>query len=302
MNRREVITILSAAVSWPFEARAQERVKIARIGFLGLTPISGSASRIEAFRAGLRALGYVEGNNIIIDFRWARSVDELPNLAAELVGMNVDVIFASSSILVAPARQATKTIPIVFASHADPVGVGHVASLARPGGNVTGLSMLLTELTVKQLEISKEAMPAAKRIGVLWNPGTPSHSGALKALAAAGEGLAIHLQMVPLHRVEEFDAAFAAMIGERLDCFLVIWIAGSRHDDRNGCRHILGGERRRRPPGYDQINVAADQLRCEVRETLSASIGRAIFDDQISPFNIAQFTQTLAQGVVVGRV
>ncbi len=223
MRRREFITLLGgAAAAWPLAVRAQEGAKIARVGFLGLTPISGSASRIEAFRAGLRALGYVEGKNIIIDFRWAKSVDELPKLAAELVGMNVDVIFASSSILVAPARQATKTIPIVFASHADPVGVGHVASLARPGGNVSGLSMLLTELTVKQLEISKEAMPAAKRIGVLWNPGTPSHSGALKALAAAGEGLAIHLQMVPLHRVEEFDAAFATMIGERLDCFLVI--------------------------------------------------------------------------------
>jgi putative ABC transport system substrate-binding protein len=223
IRRRDLITLLGgAAASWPLAARGQQGRKVVRIGFLGLAPVSGSASRIGAFRAGLRDLGYVEGDNIVIDFRWAKSVDELPKLAAELVGLNVDVILASSSILVEPARQATKTIPIVFASHADPVGVGHVASLARPGGNITGLSMLLTELTVKQLEISREAMPGATRIGVLWNPATPSHTVALRALAAAGKQLGTELQMVPVRAVEEFDPAFAAMTGERVDCFLVL--------------------------------------------------------------------------------
>ena len=143
-------------MAWPLALRAQQVRKVARIGLLGLLPVSGSASRVEAFRAGLRDLGYIEGNNLVIEFRWAERPDELPKLAADLVGMNVDVIFAPSSIQVEPARQATKTIPIVFAAHADPVGLGHVASLARPGGNVTGLSMMLTEWHVRhRVEVRK---------------------------------------------------------------------------------------------------------------------------------------------------
>src|SRR3974390_1862269 len=147
---------------------------------------------------------------------WNRPED-LPKCAAALVDMNVDVIFASSSIFVEAARQATKTIPIVFANHADPVGLGHVASLARPSGNITGLSMMLTELTGKQLEIAKEAMPHARQIGVLWNPPTPSHTLALEALKAHGESLGVELQMVPLRTVEEFDSAFAKMVGDGAD-------------------------------------------------------------------------------------
>jgi putative tryptophan/tyrosine transport system substrate-binding protein len=222
VKRREFVTVLGGAAAWPFAVRAQEKGKTARIGFLGLLPISGWASRIEAFRGGLRDLGYIEGKNFIIDFQWAEQPDDLPKYAAALVDMNVDVIFATSSIFVAAARQATKTIPIVFATHADPVGLGHVASLARPGGNITGLSMMLTELTAKQLEMAKEAMPHAKRIGVLWNPPTPSHTLALEALKTHGESLAVELQMVPLHTVEEFDSAFAKMVGDRADCFLDI--------------------------------------------------------------------------------
>jgi putative tryptophan/tyrosine transport system substrate-binding protein len=222
MKRREFIGLLGAATALPLAAHAQEKGKTARIGFLGLLPISGSAARIEAFRGGLRDLGYVDGKNFIIDFQWAERPDDLPKCAAALVDMNVDVILASSSIFVAAARQATKTIPIVFATHADPVGLGHVASLARPGGNITGVSMMLTELTAKQLEMAKEAMPHAKRIGVLWNPATPSHTLALEALKAHGESLGVELQMVPLQTVEEFDSAFAKMIRDRADCYLEI--------------------------------------------------------------------------------
>jgi putative tryptophan/tyrosine transport system substrate-binding protein len=170
----------------------------------------------------LRELGYVEGTNIAIEFRWAETVDELPRLAAELVGMNVDVIFASSSIFVEPARRVTQTIPIVFASHADPVGLGHVASLARPGANITGLSVLLTDLSAKRLEVLKKVIPHATHIGVLWNPATPSHSLALKALEAAGEKLGIQLQMVPIRGPEDFDGAFATMTAQQVDCLLVV--------------------------------------------------------------------------------
>jgi putative ABC transport system substrate-binding protein len=223
MQRREFIKLISGAVAaWPLNAQAQQGAKVARIGFLGLTPVSGWASRVEAFRAGLRELGYVEGTNIAIEFRWAETVDELPRLAAELVGMNVDVIFASSSIFVEPARRVTQTIPIVFASHADPVGLGHVASLARPGANITGLSVLLTDLIAKRLEILKKVIPHATHIGVLWNPATPSHSLALKALEAAGEKLGIQLQMVPIRGPEDFDGAFATMTAQHVDCLLVV--------------------------------------------------------------------------------
>jgi putative ABC transport system substrate-binding protein len=175
MKRREFITLLGGAAAWPLAARAQQRARAPRIGFLGL---AFERTAGEWLRAGLRDLGYIEGTNIIIEWQWAQNVDELPALVAELVRMDVDVIFAPSSTFVEAARQATTTIPIVFAVHADPVGLGHVAALARPGGNVTGTSMLLTELAAKGLEMMADALPQTRRIGVLWNPTTPSHYGA----------------------------------------------------------------------------------------------------------------------------
>jgi putative ABC transport system substrate-binding protein len=223
VKRREFITLIGGtAMTWPLAARAQQPGKVARIGFLDLGPASARSDRVEALRAGLRDLGYVEGKNIVFEFRWADRVQQLPELAAELVRMNVDVIFAQSSTMVEAARQATKTIPIVFALHANPVGLGHVASLARPGGNITGLSLLLTELVAKELEIFNEVVPKVKRIGVLWNPTTPSHPAALKAVKAAGEKLGVQLHMVAARSVEDFDSAFSSMMQERLEGFLVI--------------------------------------------------------------------------------
>jgi ABC-type uncharacterized transport system substrate-binding protein len=188
---------------------------------LDLAPAAGS-TRAEALRAGLRSLGYVEGKNIVTEFRWADRVDQLPEHAAELVRMNVDVIFAPSSTMVEPARQATKTIPIVFATHADPVGIGHVASLARPGGNITGLSTIRTDLAAKELELFKQIVPHATRIGILWNPTTPSHPPALRAFQAAGEKLGIQLHLVPAATVEEFDEALASMTRERVGGFVAV--------------------------------------------------------------------------------
>ena len=223
MRRRAFILLLGgAAATWPLAARAQQAGSMRRIGFLGLGPASLSASRVEALRSGLRDLGYVEGRNIVLEFRWADSPAELAGLAADLVRMNVDVIFAQSSTMVEAARQATKTIPIVFAIHADPVGLGHVASLARPGGNITGLSILLTDLVAKEPEILKEALPHAKRISVLWNPTTPSHQLALNAVEVAGRKLGVQLYKVPVRTVEDFDAAFLSMMQGRVDGFLVI--------------------------------------------------------------------------------
>ena len=220
MKRRDFLTLVGGAAAWPLTAGAQQAAKVARIGYLGFGPASARTGWVEALRAGLRDLGYVEGRNIVIEFRWADGVDQLPQLAAELVRMNVDVIFAGSSTLVEPARQATKTIPIVFSNHADPVGIGHVVSLAHPGGNITGLTMLLTDLSAKELEILKEAVPQATRIGVLWNPTTPSHPPAVHAVEAAGEKLGIALHMLPVRTVNDFDPAFETMTRERVGGFL----------------------------------------------------------------------------------
>jgi len=221
MRRRELITLIGAmAAGWPLAVQAQ-RAKVARIGFLGVGPATAWADQVEAFKAGLRDLGYVEGRNIVIEERWAESTDQLPALAAELVRMNVDILVAPASTEVEPARQATRTIPIVFAQHADPVGVGHVASLARPGGNITGMSMVLTELAAKQLEILMDAVPQATRIGILWNPTTPSHPKVVKAIEAAARSLGVGLLMTPIQAVADFDGAFSTMAAERVDGFLV---------------------------------------------------------------------------------
>ena len=169
----------------------------------------------------MHELGYVEGKSIIIEFGWAETVDQLHERAAELVRINVDVIFATSSTEVEAARHATKTIPIVFGTHADPVGTGHVASLPRPGGNITGLSVLQTDLTAKALEIFTEAVPQATRLGVLWNPTAPSHRPTLQAAEAAGSKLGVQLLMVPARTVEDFEGAFATMARERMDGFFV---------------------------------------------------------------------------------
>ena len=220
MRRREFIGLLAGTTAVPFAVRAQQR-KHWRIGFLRFGPASTNAARVEALRAGLRDLGYVEGTNIVIEFRWATTVDQLSELAAELVRMNVDVIFAPSSTETEAARQATKTIPIVFANHADPVGLGHVASLARPGGNTTGLTVILTDVVAKGLEILKEAVPHATRVGVLFSQTAPSHRPALQALETAGEKLGVQLLMTPVRTVNDFDGAFATMARERVGGFFV---------------------------------------------------------------------------------
>jgi putative ABC transport system substrate-binding protein len=221
MRRRDLIAILGGAIVCPVGAHAQVPAKTARIGFLGLAPASAWSGEVNALRAGLRELGYTEGKNIVIEYRWATSVGEMPMLAAELVRMNVDIIFAPASTQVEPARQATRTIPIVFAQHADPVGTGHVASLAHPGGNITGVSMVLTELAAKGLEILKQAVPHGTRFGILWNPTTPSHVKVVDEIESAGKTLGVQLLMTPVRTVEDFAIAFATMQREQADGFLV---------------------------------------------------------------------------------
>jgi putative ABC transport system substrate-binding protein len=225
MKRREFIALVGGvAAGWPLATRAQLPAKVPCIGYLGFGSASASAwaNRLEALQAGLRDLGYIEGKNIVIEFRAAEGVEQLRELAAELVRMNVDVIVAQSSTEADAARQSTKLLPIVFAVHADPVGVGHVATLAQPGENITGLSALLTELVAKQLETLKEAVPHSTRIGVLSNPTAPSTAPAMKAVEGAGKKLGIALHMELARTVEDFEEALASMTRERVGGFLVV--------------------------------------------------------------------------------
>ena len=223
MNRREFIALVGgAAVAWPIAAWAQQPAKIARIGYLGFGTAAGDAPRVEALRTGLRELGYVEGKNIVIEFRLAGRIEILGELASELARSGGDISFATSSTEAEPARQATKTIPIVFATHSDPVGLGHVASLARPGGNMTGLADVQPDLATKRLAIFKEALPRATRFGVLWSATAPSHRPILQAVEPASQKLGIQLHMLSVAAAEDFEGALATMARERSDGVFVV--------------------------------------------------------------------------------
>jgi len=222
MQRRQFIGIAGGAViAWPMAVRAQP-ARMWRIGYLGFGTASSWTGEIAALRSGLRDLGYIEGKNMTIEFRWAERADQTFDLAAQLVRLNVDVIFAPASTQVEPARRATTTIPIVFAQHADPVGLGDVVSLSRPGGNITGMSMLLTEIAVKELEILKETLPDATRIGVLWNPTTPSHPTAIRSIEAASEKLGLKLTLASAATAVDIPNAFATMSRDGVGGVLVL--------------------------------------------------------------------------------
>src|SRR5437764_13893411 len=226
VKRRSFITLLggaAAASTWPLAVRAQQQsAKIARIGYLTFGTAAAAAPRVEAMRAGLRELGYVEGKNILIEFRWAESVELLHEFAGELARSNVDIIFATSSTETEPARRATKTIPIVFATHADPVGLGHVSSLRQPGGNMTGLADIQPDIIGKRLDIFKETVPQATRIGVLWSPTAPSHRPVLAAAEAPSGKPGIVLLRFGVDRVDDLITAFARMTEERVGGVLVL--------------------------------------------------------------------------------
>jgi len=232
MRRREFITLLGSAVVWPLAARGQQTGKIPRVGFLWDGP-NVFPDALEAFRQGLRELGYVEGRTIAIEYRWAEGKPEqMRELAEELVRLNVDVIMAPSSVYTAAAKRATSTIPIIFMSQADPLATGHVASLARPGGNATGLSLMMTETNVKGLELLKEAVPGLSRVAVVFDPATPSHGPGLKTVEDAGPALGLRIQSVAVRSATEYDDAFSAIVRERADGVLVLstplFIAGAK--------------------------------------------------------------------------
>jgi putative ABC transport system substrate-binding protein len=222
MKRREFITLLGGgAAVWPLAARAEHPRTMPTIGFLLLGDAT-SNPYIASLLEGLRDLGWIENQTLLIERRYAPTADRLPDVAAELVRLKVDIIFASSSIHVEAAKRATETIPIIFSAHADPVGVGHVASLAHPGGNITGQSQLLTELASKQLEALNEAAPQVKRIGVLWDPTTPSHLSAVRSIQTTSERLRVGLMLVPARGAEDYESSLATMTEAKAGTLLVI--------------------------------------------------------------------------------
>jgi putative ABC transport system substrate-binding protein len=205
-------------------AAAQPVEKVPRVGFLGPRSRSNDAGFVDAFLQGLRDLGWVEGKTIVIEYRWAdgRS-DRLPNLAAELVRLKVDVIVAGNTAVAVTAKNATGTIPIVMVTGYDPVGLGLVASLARPGGNVTGLSFSAgADIVGKLLELLKETVPKVRRVAVLSNPTNPSHALATENVIVAARAVGVQLQLLEARGPDQFDNAFAAMARERAEALLVL--------------------------------------------------------------------------------
>ena len=214
---------IATALAMPLAAEAQQAGKTARIGYLEFGSAAPGTPFVEAFRRGLRELGWIEGQNIAIEVRYAEGrQDRLPAFAADLVRLKVDLIFASTTPAALAAKQATTTIPIVIGFVADPVGSGLVPRLAAPGGNITGWTHLAgVELNAKRLEILKEAVPEAARIAALWNPANPVHGPSLKVIQAAARTLKVQLQPVGVHDPDELPGAFSAMTQERVQALTV---------------------------------------------------------------------------------
>ena len=221
--RYKVITFLLIILTTAHLAQAQQPKKVARIGFLAGTAASIEKNRIEAFRQGLRELGYVEGKNIVIEWRWAEGkFDRLPDLAAELVRLNVEVIVTGGSTSTRAAKKVTTTVPIVMAQVNDPVGNGFVASLARPGGNMTGLSTLYPEISGKRLELLKEIVPKLSHVAVLGNSMNPGNAQALKEVELAAGAFKVHLQYLDVLSSKDIETAFRAASKGRADAVLVL--------------------------------------------------------------------------------
>ena len=222
MRRREFITLLGgAAAAWPFAARAQQPA-MPVIGFLNATSPEGSTERLRGFHQGLKDTGYVEGENITIIYRWAENQnDRLPEMAAELVRRQVAVIAATSTSRHWRPRRQPRRSPIVFIVAEEPVKLGLVASLARPGGNLTGINFFNAELTAKRLELLRELVPGAARVAVLVNPTNPTTTETmLRDVEPAGRAMGLQIQVLNASTSREIDAAFATFVRERPDALL----------------------------------------------------------------------------------
>ncbi len=222
IGRREFITLLGSAAAWPLVARAQQAMPV--VGFLGGTSPDTFTDRLRAFRQGLKDAGFIEGENLAIEYRWAEGqFDRLPALVADLVRRQVAVIAATGGITSAfAAKAATTMIPIVFGAGEDPVRLGLVASLARPGGNLTGINFVSTELAAKRLELLRELVPGAARVAVLVNPANATTTETtLRDVEPAARAMGLQIQVHNAGTIGEIDAAFATFARERPDAIFV---------------------------------------------------------------------------------
>jgi putative ABC transport system substrate-binding protein len=219
MDRRTFVARLgSGLLVAPLVARAQQPAKVARLGFLSATSAASYARRVEALRAGLGDHGYVEGKNILIEFRWAdEHYERLPALAVDLAGLKVDIIVTAGTPPTIAAKNATKTIPIVMVSTGDAVATGLVASLARPGGNVTGSTVFSPQLTAKRLELVKETLPRARLVAVILNPANPAQTLNFEAMESTAKSLGIGLRKFEPRGPNELESIFSAMAKLRVD-------------------------------------------------------------------------------------
>jgi putative tryptophan/tyrosine transport system substrate-binding protein len=220
MKRREFIAGLGVTAAWSLVARAQQAMPV--IGFLNGSSPDGYAPMVVAFRQGLKEAGYIEGQNLAIEYRWANGqYDQLPALAGDLVGRQVSVIAATSTPANLMAKAATATIPIVFTTGSDPVQLGLVASLNRPGGNVTGVTQLTGEVAPKRVELAHELVPTATVIGLLVNPGSPSAEALTKASREAATTLGVQLEVLRASSEAEIDDAFTTFHQKRIGALVI---------------------------------------------------------------------------------
>jgi len=251
-NRREIIALLGAT-AWPLAARAQPVVH--RIAFLSGPAGSASSPLTQAFRDGLADFDYVEGRNIAIEWRFARRNEDLPSLANELVQLKVEAIVATGGPAIRAVKQLTDSIPIVMAFSGDPVGTGLIGSLGRPGGNLTGLSMMSPDLSGKRLEILKEALPTIRRVATLWNPDDPVYALELQRTEAAARALGISLHPVEVRTRDDFEPAFDAMSKSQVDA-LVVFAHGLTILNRDKLIELAG--RHRLPTMFGSRESVAD--------------------------------------------
>ena len=221
MKRREFITVLGCAVAWPLASRAQGRIP--RVGFMGNSTAALEANLVDSFREGLRELGYEEGRNIAIEYRWADGqYERFAALVTELIAAKVDVIVTAGTPAALAVKKATSTVPLVMVAVGDPVGTGLVPSLARPDGNLTGLSSVAPDLEGKRLELLREIVPSVSRIAVFLNSVNPFHATSMRQAQTAGKTLGIKVQQYDIHKSEDLDGAFAAIRKERPDALLIL--------------------------------------------------------------------------------
>jgi ABC-type uncharacterized transport system substrate-binding protein len=245
MTRRTIGLLVTLALGPLVVSLAQTAAPVPRIGLLSLFSPDIGESMAESFRQGLRDLGYIEGQNIRIESRWAEGHHErLAELAADLVRLEVAVMVTESTPAALAAKQATQTIPIVTAAIGNPVAAGLVASLARPGGNVTGVTTFTSELSGKRLELLKEAAPQTTLVAVLWNAANPAHTRHLEEIKAAAQSLGLHLEAVAVRTPSDFDMAFEAMASTRPSAFITL-ADGMLFDNRT---HIVAFAAKSRLP------------------------------------------------------